>query len=85
MKENLSVQSVVRLTIYCITKIPSLSAIQQTHNEDQETNESNEDAPLFRLVPHMVQLLSLSEFVLQPQASQVHRCPAETDPGDASS
>ena len=27
----------------------------------------------------MVQLLSLSKFVLQPQASQVHRCPAEPD------
>lgn len=31
----------------------------------------------------MVQLLSLSKFVLQPQASQVHRCPPEPEPDDS--
>ncbi len=31
----------------------------------------------------MVQLLSVSKFVLQPQASQVHRCSAEPDADDS--
>jgi len=41
------------------------------------------DDPLSRLVPQIVQFLSLSEFVLQPHASQVHRCATEPDADDA--
>jgi hypothetical protein len=43
----------------------------------------NIDGPSLRLVPQMVQLLSLSKFVLQPQASQVHRSSAEPDADDS--
>lgn len=41
------------------------------------------NVPSLRLVPQIVQLLSLSRFVLQPHASQVHRSSPEPAADDS--
>jgi hypothetical protein len=59
------------------------SRLESKKAKIEQAKSNNQHAPLFWLVPQMVQLLSLSEFVLQPQASQVHRCPPEPDTDDS--